>query len=187
MNGFHEVCERLCINYQCSVESAQGTFWYIINTVNKELCLDMSVRANISIPELTLGTCVLLSPKSGKNWRKNCDGVWWRVCLSWGHEGWLFWLSQGRCRRADQLEMTREAQLACFEQMADREHPLAWGSRDGMVKSRNRMFSPTELGNRTLWAVYITRTSSWKYDPTWSYFYNGNNVQRVTGHYVRPG
>lgn len=55
------------VNYQHSTESTQDTFRYIINTVNKVLCLDVSVRGNISIPELALGSCVLLSPKSGKN------------------------------------------------------------------------------------------------------------------------
>lgn len=70
MNAFHETCERRCVNYQRPMESAQDTFWYIINAVNKVLCLGMSVKANISIPELTLASCVLLSPKSGKNWHK---------------------------------------------------------------------------------------------------------------------
>lgn len=52
------------------MKSAKDTFQFIINTVNKVLCLDMSVRANISIPEFTLGSCVPLCPKSGKNRRK---------------------------------------------------------------------------------------------------------------------
>lgn len=36
----------------------------------------------------------------------------------------------GRCGREDQPEVTRDARLACFEQMAERERPLAWGSKD---------------------------------------------------------
>lgn len=70
INAFCEACEMQCVNYQCSMKSAKDTFQFIINTVNKVLCLDMSVRANISIPEFTLGSCVPLCPKSGKNRRK---------------------------------------------------------------------------------------------------------------------
>lgn len=80
------VMRMQCINYHCFMESAQDTSWYIINTGNKVLCLNMSVKA------------------------------------------WL----------------------AYFEQLAEEEHPLGWGSRDRTVKSRNRILIPSELGDRTI-------------------------------------
>jgi len=71
MNASCKACEMQCVNYQRSTESAQDNFCCDINTVNKGLCLGMSVRANKSTPELTLGSCVLLSPKSSENWHQN--------------------------------------------------------------------------------------------------------------------
>lgn len=42
-------------------------FGTLLTQLTRLLCLDMFVRANISIPELMLGSCVRLSPRSGKN------------------------------------------------------------------------------------------------------------------------
>lgn len=43
INAFCEAWEVQGINYQSSVETAQITSWFIINTVNKVPYLDMSV------------------------------------------------------------------------------------------------------------------------------------------------